>query len=58
MPLLTLGARYALTAGNIPVELRVQGFNLLDHRGYYATPGGPLAVVLPMSWRAEATVRF
>lgn len=58
VPFLTLGARYALTAGNIPIELRVQGFNLLDHRGYYATPGGPLAVVFPRSWRAEATVRF
>lgn len=58
VPFLTLGARYALTSGKLPVELRVQGYNLLDHRGYYATPGGPLAVVFPMSWRAEATVRF
>lgn len=58
LPFLTLGARYALTAGKVPIELRVQGYNLLDHRGYYATPGGPLAVVFPMSWRAEATARF
>lgn len=58
VPFLTLGARYAFTAGKVPVELRVQGYNLLDHRGYFATPGGPLVAVFPKSWRAEMTARF
>lgn len=58
VPFLTLGARYAFTAGRVPVEFRVQGYNLLDHEGYYATPGGPLVAVFPISWRAEMTARF
>lgn len=58
VPFLTLGARYAFVAGQVPVEIRVQGYNLLDHEGYFATPGGPLVAVFPKSWRAEMTARF
>jgi iron complex outermembrane receptor protein len=58
VPFTTLGLRYSATIGPIPVTLRGQLVNVIDRRGYWATPSGPLVAVPPRTFRLLLTAHF
>ena len=50
------GTRYDWSWGRTPLSLRAQIVNMLDRKGYYATPYGPLVPTSPQTYRLLVTV--